>query len=459
MGNPNAVLSDEEFWNSSEFWKQLKAFAETRTLNPWGLAMVVLTRVSFVVPADVVIDGGLFPEDKSFAPLSLMTVCPGESGNGKGLLWSAAKRIIPDVRGGFEASAATSGEGIMAMFSVTAYEQTEDGKVDRTQPPYQKFITSRAVINIDEISALAGGAARQGSTIIPTLLSAWSGAALGSQNKDVEKRQSVPAMAYRLCSYVGAQPAAGALFQSGSDLGFTQRFLFAPPLPESLPESMPTEMPPMPTFDSSKLPADAPKEDWETWYKLGIAIEPRVIHLPNEFRESFWTRRRMVMNDPKADPLGAHENLLRARVAALLQLMENNSFTVTSHTWALAGVIIRHSNQTRAAFLAAAREAVRNAKAEQIADDAAARIKSEELSQRAKIERVKNTILRFLERKDPGFEGLSGQIIRKNALRSTDRDAFIEAITQLFQAGEVDRLGSAERDAATDCVWALSLKM
>ena len=191
MGNPNAVLSDEEFWNSSEFWKQLKAFAETRTLNPWGLAMVVLTRVSFVVPADVVVDGGLFPEDKSYAPLSLMIVCPGESGNGKGLLWSAAKRIIPDVRGGFEASAATSGEGIMAMFAVTGYETSEDGKIDRSQPPFMKFVTSRAVINVDEISALAGGAARQGSTIIPTLLSAWSGAALGSQNKDIEKRRLV----------------------------------------------------------------------------------------------------------------------------------------------------------------------------------------------------------------------------------------------------------------------------
>ena len=276
-------------------------------------------------------------------------------------------------------------------------------------------------------------------------------------SNSAEKRQSVPAMGYRLCAYIGAQPAAGALFQSGSDLGFTQRFLFAPPLPESLPESMPTEMPPMPTFDSSKLPADAPKADWEAWYKLGIAIEPRVIHLPSEFREAFWNRRRMVMNDPKADPLGAHENLLRARVAALLQLMDNNSFTVTSRTWALAGVIIRHSNATRAAFLAAAREAVQNARAEEIANDAAAKVKSEAIRMKEKVERVKRNLLRYLERKDPGFQGVGGQMLRRDALRSSDRDVFDEAVTQLFEAGKLDRIGGAERDSNADCTWAKSL--
>ena len=361
--------TDAVFWDSDPWLAQLRDFAVDRMLAPMAVLQTVIMRAAATLPPDIVMEG-----DRGQSPLNLFVAACGASGGNKGRTFSASREVIPTLRPGTaETAGITSGEGMAAMFASMQPEVDERGKVDRSQPPRVRVHTVYQLINATEISGLAATASRSGSTAIDRLLRAWSGESLSTDNKSIENRLKVPEDAYRLCAYIGVQPASAGLLSDGVGVGLAQRFLYATvtPAEAEIPATAPRVLTPPPTIDLTAAIGEPPMPAWERVYADGdwSRISTRRIHLPSSVLDRLWAARRTALLDDSADPLDAHRLLLTMRVAAVLACVLAGGLprgmVVPDAVWGMACHVVQASCDARASLFAAyahacsAREAAR----------------------------------------------------------------------------------------------------
>lgn len=396
-------VADEEFWGARRTHDHIRQSARSRRVAPWAVLAVVLARITAAIEPTIVLPA-LVGGDGS---LNTFVALVGRSGSGKGAAEAVANEMIllPDTK----RIGIGSGEGLLHAY-VTSRRATQ------TAPGGIEQHTSRVIFTAAEVDQLAALKARQGSTLIPTLRDAWSGAQLSFAYVDETKRLTVQAHKYRLCLIVGVQPGRAGVLLDDAEGGTPQRFLWMPTADPDVPD----RPPPNPGTLTWTMPA-LPKPDVFSGRRvLPVCAEARA-----EIDAATVARHRGQFN-----PLDGHALQCRLKVAAALGALDGR-FGVTGEDWRLSATVMDVSNETRAAVQKQLAQSATDAnRARGRADGERAAIVDDAREVGAR-RRVVEAIRRLLSR------GPIGRSAARRNLSSRDRHVFNDALASLLDTGEV----------------------
>lgn len=439
-GLPLGPADDAEFWDSREVLRAVRGFARSRRIGRWALLGAVLARASAEVPPSIVLP----PTRGSVASLNVFIGLCADSGGGKSAAVEAASEVLR-TDGGMRplVTAPGSGEGLLA-----AYVHVE--KVKGEAPKVKQHQMS-VLFDVDEIGSLGALASRTNSTLLPFLKSAWSGRLLATQNAEAERVRRVEAHAYRMAVVAGVQTAHADAILSDEGGGFPQRWLWMPTYDAQMPG--PAETIPDPEPYRWKVPGIPVTREQDGTVTLP---RQREMTLPQEAVTAIHVAAA-VANRPIGAPapqgaegaaLDGHALLSRAKVAALIALLEGRDREITSQDWSLAGTVMEVSDHTRGAI-----QSQRAREASQAADRQAARAGrstfiAREAEENVRVQKARRRVATVLESAPAG--GMTESQIRKNVTASL-RETVPEALDLMESTGEViseERVPERRREAA-----------
>ncbi|OBJ97573.1 hypothetical protein [Mycolicibacterium conceptionense] len=394
-------MTEDEFWSATDQLKLIHQWARARYAAPWAVFFAVLIRVAASVGPQVRLPGIIGGQ----ASLNLLVAFVSPSGGGKGisdkvgrLAWPAD---IPELPLG-------SGEGIAETFTLRGKESEDNER------------TTNAIFNCSEIDILTGLDSRQGSTILGTLKAFAMGEQLGSTNASKANSRNVPAHSYRGCVSVGAQPGhTGVIFRDTSG-GTPQRMLWA--------LTIDPDMPAVKADDPSPLDTSLP-----TWATGTAVVE--IVYGHEEIAEQI-VAAHLARQRGEGDALDGHWMLTRCKVAAVLALMQHRT-VVSELDWQLSAAVMAMSDRTRDWILEQAKRAERA----KVRERATARAAGEDFYDASRLETVKRSIIRMLER--DGEQ--QGNVLRSRLGRKEKRELFDQAIGLLKDEGLVSETPGSQR--------------
>ena len=324
--SPNLPAS---FWSARPYLEHIRQAAHSRTRSPDAALGAVLARVAMLTPPSTqlpAITGDL-------ATLDLLVGLIAPSGGGKSTTVSLARRLIPCERNDIvDGIPLGSGEGLVDAFLGPVEETDGGGRRRRVRRQ-----TKTAVLAIvDEGQVLADLGSRRGSTLLPTLRTAWSGGDLGQANATVETHRHLRAGCYRFVAIIGWQPAHAAAVLADDVGGTPQRITWLPATDPNIPDNPPDWPGPL---DWTPLPTITGGVEIDVADDVVAAIRTRAL-----------ARARGVA---EGDALAAHDDLGRLKVAALLAILDRRQH-VTDDDWQLAGHVAHTSRLVRTSIASAA---------------------------------------------------------------------------------------------------------
>jgi hypothetical protein len=335
----------EEFWGARELFKRIRQAAWASGSHPDAVLGCVLARAAGAVGHEVLFDSGRGGP----GTLSLFVCLLAPSGVGKTDAYNAATTLVrlpdhltdywgepdPDVfRDGL---ALSTGEGIAETFMGVVERETgrmvTKGRGRNAQPEpemerVRTVVRHRACFFMDEgelLTTLIHG--RQGSTLGPTLRTAWVGQALSQANASEEKFRYVPKRSYSMGVIIGYQPDVAVALLADVGPGTPQRFLWFGAQDTEMPED-PCEWPEPVTLPPNGAPTG-------------------IIEFPAEIKR--WLRaqhRGKHRGEIVVDPMDSHEPLMRCKLTALLCYLDGRMM-VNRDDWILAGMIWATSRSIR----------------------------------------------------------------------------------------------------------------
>lgn len=412
---------EADWWDERPWLRHIHTFARSRMVGPYALLAVTLVRVAASTLPDVTLP----PIVGGKASLNLFCALVGPSGAGKSAVCAASDELLPWADPWVHIG---SGEGLLHTFvsRVRVDDPDKPGTYIYRVEPH----TWKAAAIVDEIDTLTALGSRQGSTLLPTLRSAWSGSSIGFGYADPTKRLHMAAHSYRLGMVVGAQPTrCDALFDD-EDAGTPQRFIWAPLIDPEAPDEPP----------DSPGPLAQPMFDFPSFGPTSITV-------CESLRTAVTTARQATLRTGDTRGIEGHALLNRAKVAAAIALLEGRA-EIAEDDWALSGRIQATSDNARAWVqrrLQHEREKVGQQRAEARANEAV--IIDRTLSD-AVVGRVARGVARAVHRAGP--DGLTlGRAKKSVALR--DRGQFDAALPFAVAAGwvvEVERPHQQHQDEA-----------
>lgn len=219
------ILDTETFWHSRPWLQYVHDDAKFRRLNPFALLLAVMARLSALTPPNVTVQ--VSPHDRPMS-LNLNVVLVGAAGTGKGKTLREARELLPTPEGNrMLVKKPRTGEGIVTAFVDRTELRDEEGKIHKGHYK-NKILTDRVLLELSEVTDLRTAMAGEGSTMLGTLLSGFSGETLGGNTRTARSNVTLPPNTYRLSSVIAAQPSQCDVFFSNAEVGFASRFLFAP---------------------------------------------------------------------------------------------------------------------------------------------------------------------------------------------------------------------------------------
>ena len=203
-------------WDQRPILGHIRDFALARMCAPAAVLGVVLMRTLATVPPTFVLP----PIIGSHGSLNLFCALAARSGGGKGAAEAAAAAALWHADDIYTAPIG-SGEGIPAQFA-----HREKGELVRDR--YQ------GQFSVPEVDTLKALGAREGSTIMQQLRSAYSGEKLGFSYRDPARRLPIDEHTYRLTMVVGVQFGRASVLLDDADGGTPAVHLDARHRPHSL---------------------------------------------------------------------------------------------------------------------------------------------------------------------------------------------------------------------------------
>lgn len=391
-------MTDDEFWTATDQLNLIHRWARATFVSPWGLLFGILLRVAASTSPGVMLPGPPAP-----ASLNQAVVFIGRSGAGKGVTDKLSRVVWP---ADIHEEGLGSGQGIAELF------KEQKNPEDRI---------TRAIITLSEIDHLSALNAGQGNNTRATLKAALTGDRLGSKGASAPTTRSVPADSYRLGLSIGAQFGHTAVLMDDVSGGTPQRMLWAPVTDPDMPDEpgptpdrvLDTALPPWALSDHRTLIQYGPDEIGE-YIKAGLLANARGDN----------------------DAIDGHRTLTRLKVAADLAILDHRS-VVSELDWRLSEAIMDKSDETRNAVLEYDRRAAR----ERARTKAIARAAGEDFYDASRLDTVKRSILRMLER--DGEQ--QGNVLRSRLGRKEKRDLFDQAIGLLETDGLVSSVPGLQR--------------
>jgi hypothetical protein len=223
-----------------------------------------------------------------------------------------------------------SGEGIVEAYMGEVAEVDNTGKTKKVKRQVRRAVLAM----LDEGQALAELGTRKGSTLLPTIRSAWSGDRLGQANASEDTRRHLPPGAYRFAIVAGFQLEHAVNLIDDAAAGTPQRFAWFAAHDPTVPDEPPDWPGPIrwrpPIHKPGAMSIDAT-----------VAAEIRARNLAR-------TRGQVII-----DPLDAHRDLGRLKIAGLLALLAERQ-TITVDDWTIAGTVMDSSDRVRTEIITAA---------------------------------------------------------------------------------------------------------
>jgi hypothetical protein len=323
------------FWDARRELAHIRQAAHARQRAPLAVLHVVLARVAastshtIELPAIVGAPVGL----------SYLTALLAPPGTGKGSASQIAAELLP-LEDDIADLPSGSGEGIVEALFGWADEDDEDGKKQKVH----RQVRHNAYVYIDEGQVLTELGRRSGATLLPTLRTIFTSGPLGSANASRDRHRIVPAGQYTYGIVVGFQPGTADALLADADAGTPQRFSWV-------------------NATDPNVPADTP--DWPgplDWHTPDAGTLDRIVRRgaytrhtlqidPTIAREVQVADLARIRGETHVNPLDAHRDLLRLKLAALLALLEQRVH-VTDDDWRLAGQLQNASDTTRTELVA-----------------------------------------------------------------------------------------------------------
>ena len=386
--------NDTEFWSATEQLTLIHQWARASYVAPWALLAAVLPRVIATTGPHVMLPGPPAP-----ASLNFGVVLVGRSGAGKGVTDKLSRVVWP---ADIHEEGLGSGQGIAELF------KEQKNPEDRI---------TRALISVSEIDHLTALHAGTGNSTRAALKAALTGDRLGSKGASMATTRAVPADSYRLCLSISAQFGHCGVLLDDVSGGTPQRQLWMLVTDPNMPE----ELGPAP---DQVLDVALP-----SWARTAGGGQVLIQYGPSQIREyinaGLWASGR-----GEVDALDGHRTLTRLKVAAALAILDHRS-VVGALDWQLSEVIMAKSDDARDKVLEYDRQAARA----KVRERAVARAVGEEFYDASRLETVKRSIVRMLERDG---EQAGGDLRRRLGKREK-RELFDQAIGLL----EADGLVSA----------------
>jgi hypothetical protein len=307
----------------------IRAAAHCRALSADAVLGCVLARLSVLTPPSLRLPAVVVAE----ATLDTAVAIIGTSGSGKSGAAQVAGELLPITEDDLAVLPLGSGEGITEAYLAMIDEiDPTTGKPQRVKRQVMRGV----LFMLDEGQALEQIGSRNGSTLLPTIRTAWTGAQLGQANASEERRRKLPAYEYRFALIAGFQVEYAAPLLDDHAGGTPQRFLY-------LPAHDPT------------IPDDAPEWPGEfKWHPPVHTAGPMGLFpdVASEIRRRSLAVSRGVITD--VDPLDSRRDLVRLKVSGLLAVFAGRT-AITGDDWRLAGQILNTSDKVRRSILDAAR--------------------------------------------------------------------------------------------------------
>lgn len=341
---PDLPNLPDDFWAARPELKHIRDAAHSRACSGDLVLHAVLARLSGMLDPTLRFDVGRGP-----GSLNLFVAAVGGSGIGKTSGARLARELVEtpkhlrstcdDGRPAFhDGLPLGSGEGMAEAFM--GHIRRETGEIDKKGNPVTERVRAQVRHNVffsvDEGESLTRTSERSGSTIGPTIRSAWVGEMLGQSNASEDRIRIITAGTYSLGMLVGYQPRTAAPLLADAGPGTPQRFLWC----SAHDRAVPAQRVPHPG------PLYVPLVDSGGWpYSGTMPADPSIV-------DELWARTVAIAHGELAvEPLDAHEPLLRAKVAALLALLDRRT-DITREDWDLSGCVWDTSCGVRDGLLA-----------------------------------------------------------------------------------------------------------
>lgn len=312
---PGIPLVDElegDFWSSRESLGIIYMAALSRMCSPWAVLACCTARVLALVRPNATLP----PLVGGRGSLNWFGAVASSSGGGKSGSVSVARDLIKEPV--YQRNLG-SGEGMVTAYRTKQSDDTPDGQRESIM-----FIADE----LDNVTALG---ARSGSTLLPTLRSAFSGETLGFSSAGRGKDLHLNAHTYRLTLVCGVQPGRAAALLNDDAGGTPQRFMW------------------FPSTDTRVTKVRAREYGWT---RFGLTIPqssewryPREIILPTVAEEYILDSRVNAMRG-QTDSLDGHAVFAREKMAYALALLDGR-VQMSLEDWELSGIVANVSAATR----------------------------------------------------------------------------------------------------------------
>lgn len=393
------------FWSARPVLSHIHQFARARRRNPKAVLGVSIVYANAVIPPNV----GIPPHVGGRASFNMALALCGPSGAGKGTSEATARDAIEFRWATGEPAHIPvyplgSGEGLARVFMTP-----KPGKGQTDLDVAAEQVTT-AIFSASEIDTAAALFARSGSTLESELRKVFSGEQLGFTNAQAHTRTRVDAHTYRCGQIYGVQPGRAGALLDGADGGTPQRILWMPVLDADMPDHAPDEPAPM-TVTAPRFTGD--------------------LELPQCARDEI-DAHQLAMHRGQVDALDGHRQLVQAKVAAALGILDNRDIaSITEEDWNLAGIVLRMSSTTREWVQRQRADATRSANRAR----ALATADRDEIVSARKLQRAKQAIIRWLEKSNE----LPSSDLRRR-LKADLRADFGAAIAELTAEGSISEI-------------------
>ncbi|WP_261554195.1 hypothetical protein [Frankia tisae] len=331
----------DEFWESSPQLRHVAKLADANEASRWGVLAAMLAEAVSQVDPCFVLPRALGGR----ASLNLDVAIVGPTGSSKNKSINTAFDGL-EVVGGEPTYRRElgSGEGIVAMFVEVVPAKGE-------QPTRMRPLRTRAVSTIGEIRTLQAQAGRQGSILVPTILSMNMGEPAGGAYKTKGLDLALPAHSYRYCIIATSQTKKMGIMLREGDSGLPQRFWNVPATKPRIDD--PPEWP----GPLQWKPASEYLEGSNPWVEIPVGEdddgspitimdlrEPELIEVPvpawvvQEVREENRKRDLGMWVDAEVDEIESHATLLRTKLANALSVLEGR-YGIEDQDWARSEVM------------------------------------------------------------------------------------------------------------------------
>ncbi|MDQ1249559.1 MAG: hypothetical protein QG597_3934 [Actinomycetota bacterium] len=319
-------LSEQRFGDvthlEADFWERpslnrIHTAAKTRLASPWAVLGIAACYALHLVPPGWVLP----PLIGGPGSLNWFVALCAVSGGGKNSAAAVAKELLG--RPVFDVNVG-SGEGLVAKYVIKGGKGEPEG-----QRPAVHF-------NVAEVGMLGALKDRSGSTLMPTVLEAFSGGKLGFAYATAGKDRHLDEHTYRLTMHVGVQPAKAAVLLDDADSGTPQRFMWFPAKDVHATEH------PAQVWDGVALDLSEvlPQTVYPAW-DLTVP-EEAAAQIKSEYVKSARGEQ---------DALDGHALFCREKFAYALAILDNR-IAMTAEDWRLSGIASEVSSFMRGQVVA-----------------------------------------------------------------------------------------------------------